>query len=58
MNKLIKVTAILIGFGIFLAACSSVPEQVEVIRVVEVEAPGEDIEVEVTRIVEVEVEVT
>ena len=55
--------AILLGAGVWLVACSTEPEQlevtrtveVEVTRIVELEVPGEDVEVEVTRIVEMEV---
>lgn len=57
MNKSIKLIALLMGFGILLMACTSQPEQIEITRVVEVEVPGENVEVEVTRLVEVEVEV-
>lgn len=59
MNNWLKVIAILLGVSIFLVACASEAEQIEVTRevtrVVEVEVPGEDVVVEVTRIVEVEV---
>lgn len=46
---------LLLLFGIFLAACSQEPEQVEVTRVVTVESPAVTEQVVVTRIVEVPV---
>ena len=56
MSKWIKAVALLSSISIFLAACSSQLEQIEVTRVVEVAVPGEEVEVEVTRLVETEVD--
>ena len=58
-RRIVLVLGSLLLFAFILASCSSEPEEVEVevTRIVEVEVPGEPVEVEVIKEVEVPVEV-
>jgi len=56
-RRIVLILGFLLLFAFILASCSSEPEEVEVTRIVEVEVPGEPVEVEVIKEVEVPVEV-